>query len=140
MQIEEAGEKISLRLLDHLSRTKANHAALGSQAMFYLQGIGIPQDLKKGRTCLLVAARSCNRISAARLAVYYQGGRYGFKKDEEKASFWRDRVTQWLISDAALIYDNSSLKQLACDQLKRWEFTCQRIWGYIPNIELTQLK
>ena len=97
--------------------------------MFYLQGKGIPQDLKKGRMRLLIAAHTLDRLSAARLAIYLQKGKYGFSRDEEKATFWRDRVTNWLLSDAALIYDDPNLKQSAVQRYENWKSVCVNLWG-----------
>jgi len=129
MKTRQPDNTISLSLLDHLTRTGSNRAALGSQALFYLQGKGVTQDLKKGRMRLLIAARAYDRISAARIAIYYHEGKYGFGKDEHKSIFWRDRVTDWLRSDAALIYNVSELKRSAVQRYETWISVCVDLWG-----------
>jgi len=119
---------VTLSLLEQFARC-GNREAAGTIAYFQLNGIGIPKDVQRGRINLLVAARSYDRISARRLALYYKMGLYGFKEDEKAAEYWRDRTTKWLRSDASLCYDDPQLKNAAVSMYVDWKSECKKYWG-----------
>jgi len=119
---------ISLTLLRHQARASSREA-IRMLATHQLRGLGVPKDVKRGRTNLLLAARTYDRMSAWRLALYYKFGRYGFKEDEKASEYWRDRTTKWLRSDAALFYDDPQLKNVAVSMYEDWKSVCKKYWG-----------
>ncbi len=128
-------QPVSLAMLERLSGTGEHRAAIATQAILHLQGKGVPQDLEKGRLLLRLAAFSFDRLSAARLSIYYHNGKYGFPIDQQLSISWRDRVTRRLISDAFLIYDDPRFKEQAESQLRNWKSTCIRVWGEFLRID-----
>ena len=119
---------VSLSMLKRLAKS-GNREALGLLGVLQLKGLGIPQEVQKGRINLLCAARSKDRMSGCRLALYYKVGMYGFDVDFDKADYWRARVTDWLYSDAALQYNDIQLKKDAVSRFKRWKSVCGKLWG-----------
>ena len=73
--------------LEEISKKDLNELALNDQAMLYLLGRGVKQDLKEAVRLFSIMAEEGNEYAQANLGLMYSDGK-GVKKDYEKALYW----------------------------------------------------
>jgi len=73
--------------LEEISKKDFNELALNDQAMLYLLGRGVKQDLKEAVRLFSIMAEEGNEYAQANLGLMYSDGK-GVKKDYEKALYW----------------------------------------------------
>lgn len=120
---------LSLALLER--QAEAGHRwACGELATLYLRGIGVQQDLEKGYFLLWSSARTADRKSGMRIAVYLRLGIHEIKQSEGGATYWRDRMDRVLLSDISCIYGEGYeyLRTISEQRYQRWQEIRSRLW------------
>ena len=79
--------------LEEISKKDFNELALNDQAMLYLLGRGVKQDLKEAVRLFSIMAEEGNEYAQANLGLMYSDGK-GVKKDYEKALYWFKKAAE----------------------------------------------
>jgi len=95
--------------------------AMRSLALLHLKGSFVGASQQDGRMLLHVAARSSDRVAGWLLAIFYRTGQYGFERNEELSSSWRERTDKRIRSDAFLLYCHPSYQERTILRYERWK-------------------
>ena len=91
-------------LLQHLAQ-RGPRRTLRIFARMLLAGIFGDDDVCRGRTYLIIAARSGDRYAGWLAALYYRVGLFGFPRRQDLSEYWRERIERRLVGDLAYASD-----------------------------------